>query len=251
MPDDPTTPGGLLAEEIAKLTTRWIEQAVAKIEPPAGKDGLGFDIKTYAKGQVYREGEYITTAWGKIYVAVRDTADVPRKSDAWKRVGHWGLEFIGLKPEDTTTLECGDLYIDGGSLFGVLPDGRVKMIVQRGKEGKQGPAGKDGKDGRHGASFIAAVEIEKGIRLRSDDGTDIDVLLPGLYKKLYGTVEELARETTNATLKAFFEANDATAMSKARGKGTRGLVLPPSDGRFYAMRNNAWVDVTDYLSNIA
>jgi hypothetical protein len=145
MPNDFTTPGGLLAEEIAKLTTRQIERAVAEIEVPPGKDGLGFDLKTYTKGQVYREGDYVATAWGKIYVAVRDTADAPRKSDAWKRVGPWGFEFIGLKPENTTMLECGDLYIDGGSLFGVLPDGRVKMIVQRGKEGKQGPAGRDGK----------------------------------------------------------------------------------------------------------
>jgi len=187
MPNDFLTPGGLLAEEIAKFATRKIEQAVAEIEAPPGKDGrdgLGFDLKIYSKGQVHREGDYVVTAWGKIYVATRDTADEPRKTSAWKRVGPWGLEFIGLKPEDTSKLECGDLYIDGGSLFGVLPDGRVKMLAQRGKEGKQGPAGKDGKDGRHGASPIAAVIENDILRFRMDDGTEFDVYLAGLIEKL-------------------------------------------------------------------
>jgi hypothetical protein len=196
MPNDLTTPGGVLAKEIAELTARRIDEAVAKIEPPAGKDGLGFNLKTYAKGQVYREGDYVVSAWGKIYVAMRDTADAPRKSEAWKRVGPWGLEFIGLKPEDTNTLECGDLYIDGGSLFGVLPDGHVKMLAQRGREGKQGPAGKDGKDGRHGASIVASVLDGEILRLRTDDETDIEVSLSSLFIKLQQKIQSEAHRLT-------------------------------------------------------
>jgi hypothetical protein len=205
MPNDLSTPGGLLAKEIAELTTRRIDEVVAKIEPPAGKDGLGFDVKTYAKGHVYREDDYVVTAWGKVYVAVRDTADAPRKSDAWKRVGPWGLEFIGLKPEDTSTLECGDLYIDGGSLFGVLPDGRVKMLVQRGREGKQGPAGVDGKDGRHGASIVAAVVDGHTLRFRQDDGSEFEASFEGLHNKLFHEAEKAGERGAERYMKAFYE----------------------------------------------
>jgi len=178
---DPIETGKLVGEEL-----RRCDEFVRSLRGQDGRDGAdgaGVDVPFYEEGQVYREGATVQCAFGKLYRAVQDTAQHPRGSDHWKRVGLYGFDWLGVKDEKKT-YEPGDLYIDKGSTFLVLPDGRQKMFAQRGASGRQGEPGKDGKDGRDGATVIAGVLDGETLRFGLDDGTSFDVDLGGIFRSL-------------------------------------------------------------------
>ena len=150
---------------------------------PAGPAGVGLDAPLYVPGKVYRQGAIVQHAFGQLFVAAEDTADHPKKSERWKRIGYHGLHFTGIK-DQKRAYQPGDLFIDGGSCFITLPDGKPKMFVQRGRDGKDGAPGIEGKRGRDGASIVAGVERDgEGIEFKLDDGTSFLVTLPQMFEK--------------------------------------------------------------------
>ena len=150
---------------------------------PPGPAGVGLDAPLYVPGKVYREGAIVQHAFGQLFVAAEDTADHPKKSERWKRIGYHGLHFTGIK-DQKRAYQPGDLFIDGGSCFITLPDGKPKMFVQRGRDGKDGAPGIEGKRGRDGASIVAGVERDgEGIEFKLDDGTSFLVTLPQMFEK--------------------------------------------------------------------
>ena len=96
-----------------------------------GLDGAGLETPEYRAGKVYREGSTVTAYVGQYYRAKCDTAAIPGQSDDWERIGTAGFRWRGLKPEEST-LKYGDIFIDGGSLFGFFGE-KASMMVQRPK----------------------------------------------------------------------------------------------------------------------
>ena len=151
--------------------------------PIRTRTGIGLDAPLYVPGKVYRQGAIVQHAFGQLFVAAEDTADHPKKSERWKRIGYHGLHFTGIK-DQKRAYQPGDLFIDGGSCFITLPDGKPKMFVQRGRDGKDGAPGIEGKRGRDGASIVAGVERDgEGIEFKLDDGTSFLVTLPQMFEK--------------------------------------------------------------------
>jgi len=228
---DPVEMGKLAAEEL-KRCDEFVRSLRGQDGAPGknGADGAGVDVPFYERGQVYREGATVQCAFGKLYRAVRDTAQHPRGSDHWKRVGLYGFDWLGVKDEKKV-YEPGDLYIDKGSTFLVLPDGRPKMFAQRGASGRQGEPGKDGKDGRDGATVVAGVLEGETFRFGCDDGTSFDVPAHELYARTTATIkEEVTRAVSDpetavlmwpaikARLSEDIEVDDATiALTAYRG----------------------------------
>lgn len=96
-----------------------------------GADGLGAEVPQWEPG-IYREGATVQAHLGQFYRAEVDTVAIPGESRDWRRLGTCGLRWRGLKPE-ADSLALGDLYIDGGSLFGVLSEKGPSMLLQRAK----------------------------------------------------------------------------------------------------------------------
>ena len=96
-----------------------------------GADGAGILAPQHVPGQVYRADSLVTAYLGQYYRAKVDTVAMPGDSDDWERVGLAGMRWRGLKP-DEATLKHGDIYIDGGSLFGFFGE-KASMLVQRPK----------------------------------------------------------------------------------------------------------------------
>lgn len=94
-----------------------------------GQDGAGIDAPAHVAGKVYREGVTVTAHLGQFYRAKTDTAAMPGDSEDWQRLGTGGFRWCGLKP---ASLNDGDVYIDGGSLFCTVK-GKGVMWVQRPK----------------------------------------------------------------------------------------------------------------------
>jgi len=175
---------GKLVEEDLKRCDEFIHATRGK-DGRDGAAGAGIDVPYHQPGEVYREGAIVQAAFGKLYKAVKDTSQNPRGSDHWKRFGLFGFEWCGIKDEKRT-YEPGDLYIDKGSTFLVLPDGRAKMFAQRGKEGKQGEPGRDGRDG---STVVAGILDGEMLRLQLDDGTKVDVPINQLHEHISSAVK--------------------------------------------------------------
>lgn len=126
------------------------------IIPKDGLDGAGIFADEHVDGKVYREGKVVTAFIGQYYRAKCDTAETPGDSDEWERVGTAGFRWRGLKPEEKS-LKLGDLYIDGGSMFGMLSS-KAAMIVQRPKP----------------APVVKSIAAKEGnLVLRLSDGTEV------------------------------------------------------------------------------
>ena len=160
-----------------------------------GPAGFGIDAPVFDPGRVYREGSVVQFGFGQLFTATQDTADHPKKSQVWERIGCNGLCFCGIRDE-ARKYQPGDLYIDKGSCFIVLPDGKPKMFVQRGQNGRDGKDGVKGDRGRDGASIVAAVERDGGIEFLNDDGTKFFTSMP----KLFAEHEEQLRERSFSML---------------------------------------------------
>lgn len=143
-----------------------------------GADGLGFNVKRWKSGEVYREGTVVTAHIGQCFKAVKDTVAKPGDSDDWKRMSDAGFRWRGLKP-DQETLKEGDFFIDSGSLFMQL-NGKARMIVQRGKNGKDGVDGRDGKDGKPAPDLVDIKSAGTELMFAFENGDVLSVELPQL-----------------------------------------------------------------------
>lgn len=147
-----------------------------------GRDGVGLDVKAWEPG-IFREGDLVQYAAGKVVRAKRDTNADPRSREDWERVGLAGFDLRGVKIEGAE-YEHGDIFIDKGSCF-IQWNGKARMLVQRGKDGKDGADGRDGRDGRDGNNGPQPLEMRMhrdGISLAWDDGTVLDVPVTGHLK---------------------------------------------------------------------
>lgn len=169
-----------------------------------GADGIGIEVQQYELGEICREGSYRRTAQGKIYQALRDTAETPRGSSHWRRVGHWGNEWRGVK-QNNMVFEDGDRFIEDGTTFEVV-DGKPRISAQRGKPGKTGPAGKDGRDG----SDIIAIhlDLQSGCKAIRDDGTEIEIPVTG-FAELVAAIVAASSQDLESRLSALEKKRNA------------------------------------------
>lgn len=173
------------------------------IVPENGKDGLdgaGLFAEEHVEGKVYREGKVVTAFIGQYYRAKCDTAEAPGDSDEWDRVGTAGFRFRGLKPEEKS-LKMGDLFIDGGSLFGMLGK-KASMVVQR---PKAAPVVKSigAKDGNlvlrlsDGSEVVGEMPVAKGYTLSTEQLEQrvmvLDEALKASEKQVADLTKRLAR----------------------------------------------------------
>lgn len=87
-----------------------------------GPAGAGVDAPRWSRG-VFRAGVSVSHFEGRIYRAVRDTADEPGDSQDWERVGSIGTRWCGVF-DPHRKYEVGDRYVNGGH-FEVLGTGEA------------------------------------------------------------------------------------------------------------------------------
>jgi hypothetical protein len=159
-----------------------------------GADGAGILAEEHIEGKVYREGRVVTAFIGQYYRAKCDTAEAPGDSDDWARIGTAGFRWRGLKPEEKS-LKLGDLFIDGGSLFGMLTE-KASMIVQR---PKAAPVVKSiaAKDGNlvlrlsDGSEVVGEMPVAKGYTLSTEQLEEKILVLDEALKVSEGKIAKL------------------------------------------------------------
>jgi len=145
-----------------------------------GATGAGIDTKAWEENEVCLAGELRMHYFGQVYKAIKNTAQEPApESSDWERVGTHGLRFTGAKKENKSYF-TGDIYVDDGSSFLVMDDGKAKFLTMRGRPGEKGEKGiqgDTGADGRDGLGFKLIESSDHGIYMEMTDGTthEIDV----------------------------------------------------------------------------
>jgi integrin beta 8 len=188
LPGDPGAPGrdgvdgkSVSVEEVASaiVSIPAFEQLVKGERGDPGEtgdpglDGLGVDLPLHEPGSVYRQGAFVTYAHGKVYKALRDTANKPGTAD-WERIGTLGFEFKGVKTDEA--YEEGDIYVDGGSAF-LVTRGRGRLLAGRGKDGAEG---KRGEPGAPAPRVVAVKASANSLAFAFDDGSVEEASLEGL-----------------------------------------------------------------------
>jgi hypothetical protein len=171
-----------------------------------GRDGLGVDLKTWSPG-VFREGEVVQYAIGKIARAKRDTVTKPDNRTDWERVGTAGFELKGVKHVDAE-YEDGDLYMDDGTMF-CWYKGKGRMFARRGRDGKDGKDAKkprDGIDGQHGPKPLEIRGYADGFSLVYDDGSVVDFPVDQ-FKLFMDAWDEQRREQADGIVVSTFRSD--------------------------------------------
>jgi hypothetical protein len=143
-------------------------------EGPRGEPGLGFEVKQWAPG-VYRKGDVVQYAFGRLARAKCDTYGNPGRSDEWERIGTGGFDWCGVK-QDGRVYQDGDLYIDNGTTFLVV-DGKARIFAKRGTDGKDGTNGSDGVDGASPVGFKFSADGSSMLTV-FDNGKSLESDLP-------------------------------------------------------------------------
>jgi hypothetical protein len=167
----------------------------------AGQAGAGIETKTWTAGAVYRAGDLVMHNFGQIYKAAADTVAEPGEGEDWSRVGTFGFKWTGVKAEGKQYAP-GDIYIDSGTSFLVLPTGEAKMLAQRGKAGKDGVDGRDGRDG-HGITLFEITD--DAIVVGKDGHTVVYDLGDVIERSLRAHSSDIEKEIAASVIAGMYE----------------------------------------------
>jgi len=175
-------------EDVCKLIDENISKYMSEnpIVVPEPQPGVGLMAPLWSKDDVCREGHIVQHNAGQYFIAAKDTASEPGKSEDWQRIGKSGFRWTGVKKKNAEYSD-GDLFIDGGSTF-IWFEGKGRMFAQRGKD----------------AATIKDLrfEVDRFVVTMSDDS-----FIEGELS-LYSNLKDHAEELMYGELKSYIENFD-------------------------------------------